>query len=49
MEKKLKNAIDYFLKWRHYYDSKAFKKEAANYFADSYEEYMILLKHLEKF
>ena len=51
MEKKIKNAIQYYLMYRHGYkgDFKSFKKEAANYFADSYEEYLILLSHLEKF
>lgn len=46
MDKKIKNAISYYLKYRHYGCSKA---DAANYMADSYKEYLVLLDHLEKF
>ena len=49
MEKKINKAISYYLKYRHSFDHSAFKKEAANYFADSYEEYLILLNHLEAY
>ena len=49
MEKKINNAISYFLKYRHYGDSKAVMNDAANYFADSYEEYLTLWDHLDNF
>lgn len=49
MDKKILNAISYFLQYRHPYDPEEFKKVAANYFADSYEEYLILLNHLKKY
>lgn len=49
MEKKIKNAISYFLKYRHCWRNPATREDAANYFADSYEEYLILLDHLKKF
>ena len=49
MEKKIHNAISYYLKYRHYGDSTKVKNDAANYFADSYDEYLILLEHLKKF
>ena len=49
MEKKINKAISYDLRYRHSFDHSAFKKEAANYFADSYEEYCILLNHLEAY
>ena len=46
MNKKISNAISYYLRFRHDGASRA---DAANYFADSYEEYLILLEHLEEF
>lgn len=49
MEKKIQNAISYFLKYRHYGDHTKVKNDAANYFADSYEEYLILHEHLARF
>ena len=49
MEKKINNAISYFLKYRHPYDEESFKMVAANYFADSYEEYLILLECLKNY
>lgn len=49
MENKINKAISYYLRYRHYFDHAAFKKEAANYFADSYEEYLVLLDHLEAY
>lgn len=49
MEKKIKNAISYYLKYRHYGDSTSVKNDAANIFADSYEEYLILWEHLNKY
>ena len=49
MEQKINNAISYYLKFRHYGDCNRIKNDAANYFADSYEEYLILWDHLKKF
>jgi hypothetical protein len=49
MEKKIHNAISLFLQLRHSKDDKSAKKDAANYFADSYEEYLALLDHLDKY
>lgn len=49
MDKKIKNAISYYLKHRHYGDDTRIKNDAANYFADSYEEYLILWDQLKKF
>lgn len=46
MEKKINNAISYYLKYRHYGCS---REDSANYFADSYKEYLILLDHLKPF
>lgn len=49
MEKKIHNAISIFMQWRHSMDDKAAKNDAANYFADSYEEYLILWNHLDEY
>lgn len=48
MEKKINNAIRYYLMYRHYGNPTSVKNDAANYFADSYEEYLILWDHLKK-
>ena len=48
MENKIQKATSYYLRYRHFGDPTAVKKEAANYFADSYEEYLILLNHLNR-
>ncbi len=52
MKEKIQKATSYYLKYRNSFDNSAFKsafkKEAANYFADSYEEYLILLNHLNR-
>ena len=46
MEKKILTTASYYLRFRHCGVS---REDAANYFADSYKEYIILLDHLEKF
>ena len=46
MEKKIQTATSYYLKFRHCGVS---REDAANYFADSFGEYLILLNHLAKF
>lgn len=48
MKKKIQNAISYYRRYRHFGDSNAVMKEAANYFADSYEEYILILDHLKR-
>ena len=46
MEKKILTTTCYYLRVRH---DGATREDAANYFADSYEEYLVLLNHLKKF
>lgn len=46
MEKKILTTTSYYLQFRH---DGATREDAANYFADSYEEYLVLLNHLKKF
>lgn len=46
MDRKIKNATSYYFKYRLFGDHNSVKNDAANYFADSYEEYLILWDHL---
>lgn len=48
MENKIKDAISYYLRNRHRGDDASIKNDAANIFADNYEEYLILWGHLTK-
>ena len=49
MEKKIHNAISFFLQRRHSKDDEVAKNDAANYFADTYDEYLILWNHLNEY
>lgn len=48
MATKIENAIRYYEQYRGCGNPKDIKNDAANIFADSYEEYLILWDHLEK-
>ena len=48
MAKKIEDAIRYYEQHRSCGDPKEVKNDAANIFADSYEEYLALWDHLEK-
>ena len=48
MAKKIEDAIRYYEQHRGCGDPKEVKNDAANIYADSYEEYLTLWDHLEK-